>query len=105
MREEFGRPHLRTGREIESGGHDADDSSRLPINADCAADGGGIGPETRLPQRVANDRDRVSAGLVFPLEKRSSVGGVDPEYPEEIRGDAHAFHFGGGGRRWAGYLE
>ena len=76
-----GHPHLRRALlPIESGRHDADNRERVFIEFDSFADSLHVAAEAPLPERIAENRDRLRAALaVFVFGEGASGNGIDAE--------------------------
>jgi hypothetical protein len=82
-------------------GRYADDGEGITVHVDGGAHDSGIGVEARLPQRVADDDDRVAAWSVIPFAagEEAAERRLDAQHIEEFAGDqlgpdalgAHAF--------------
>src|SRR6185436_2724538 len=86
-----GHPDLHVAlEELESLRHHADDYVRLAVEQHGAADDAGFPAETALPEAVADDGNRRSAGTVLALHERPSERRRRAEHVEERPGDAAA---------------
>jgi hypothetical protein len=65
----------------------ADNFKLMTINLDGLAYDRGVGTEMRLPELIANDRDRGAAGLItFRGQETAAEDGPDSESTKIVRG-------------------
>ena len=84
-RERQRRVQRRPGRDQQRRRRDADHDVAVAVEEDRALEHGGIGGEAAAPQRVADDRDAIAAGLLFFGQERAPVGRRHAERGEEVR--------------------
>src|SRR5207244_4529598 len=66
------------------GGHDADDGEVLVVVPDIAPDHRGVGPETALPQMIAEDHFPLAPRLVLTRLEAASESRLHAEHVKEI---------------------
>src|SRR5690242_15666757 len=75
---------------FEIGRQYADDRIRLASQLDGAADDGGVGAETALPDGIGEHDDPVLAEVVLLFGERAAEARTDSEDLEEVRRDLSA---------------
>ena len=83
----LGRIRGEVGWQAEALRHDADHFHRHVVEHDAAADEGAIAPELRLPQSVAEHRDRRAVGSVVVGGQRAAEQRTRAEHVERVRAD------------------
>ena len=82
-------PHIGAAQRVDplkAAGRHTDDREALAVERDRLADDGLVGREASLPQRVAEDGDRVGAvDLVLLEEKVAAEGRLDAERLKIVR--------------------
>ncbi len=81
-------PDLGLAREVEAGGHHADDGGRLFIDAHGAADYGEVLAIAIFPDLVAEDGDGRGSGLFVGGRKIAAGEGLYAEQGKRVGGDA-----------------
>src|SRR5690348_3359818 len=88
------KPHTDIAdRKDEIFGKHSDHSKRFAVERELAAENTRIGAEATLPRAIADDDDRLRAGLIFTGKECSSALRRDmKDSTEEISGDKSANH-------------
>jgi hypothetical protein len=79
-------------REVEAGGHHADDGVGAPVGDHRAPEHRRVAGESALPERVAQHHHGVAAGLVLVAAERAAEERADGESLEEAVGHELADH-------------
>ena len=84
------QPDVRVERKLHPRRHHADDRGRLRVHANRPADNRAISTVAALPDRVAQQHDRGSAGSIVFGRKFTSDRGVRADEREAVPGDVDA---------------
>ncbi len=82
-----GRPDLRSARECEGVGHDADDLSLSSTHEQRTAEDIGVARETLLPQPAADQDHRVLPGRELARNEEAALRWLCPQDTEEVGSD------------------